>query len=101
MIWDWNFANNNVSCKWVLKGHERGVEALKSDPTSSMLATGSWDGQLKIWSASPGVDKRDVKILEAEAADVEPSVDKVKTRVRIKYIWAMLIHVLWRICVYL
>jgi len=57
------------------------VEAMKSDPGASMHATGSWDGQLKVWSSSPGVDKRDVKILEAEAADAVTGAERVKNRV--------------------
>jgi len=81
MIWEWDFASNSINCKWVCKGHERSVEALKGDPTASMLATGSWDGMLKIWSASPSIDKRDVKILEAQTADSDPHAEKVKTRV--------------------
>lgn len=50
MIWEWDLCNNNVCCKSVCKGHERSVECIKPDQTSKHLASGSWDGQLKIWS---------------------------------------------------
>jgi len=55
MIWEWDLSNNNVSCKWVCKGHERSVECVKPDRLSAHLASGSWDGQLKIWTV--GADK--------------------------------------------
>lgn len=49
-IWEWDFANNNVSCKWICKGHERSVECLNAEANGAHIASGSWDGQLKIWS---------------------------------------------------
>ena len=54
MIWEWDLENNNAACKWICKGHERSVESLAVDPSGSSLASGSWDGQLKIWDGSSG-----------------------------------------------
>jgi len=52
MIWEWDLSNNNVSCKWICKGHERSVECVKPDRQAAHLASGSWDGQLKIWTVA-------------------------------------------------
>ena len=52
MIWEWDLENNNAACNWICKGHERSVESLAVDPSAASLASGSWDGQLKIWDAS-------------------------------------------------
>jgi len=52
MIWQWDLESNKVSCKWVCKGHKRSVDALKQDPTATIIGSGSFDGELKIWSAS-------------------------------------------------
>ena len=82
LIWEWDLSSNVVSCKWICKGHERSVESLRADPSASMIATGSWDGMLKVWSATTSIDKRDVKILEAATADSDQTTEKVKTRVR-------------------
>lgn len=81
LIWEWDLSSNIINCKWICKGHERSLESLKSDPSASMIATGSWDGMLKIWSANTSIDKRDVKIVEAEAPDEDQTTNKVKTRV--------------------
>lgn len=50
MIWEWNIETNAVDCIYVCKGHERGVDSLASSPSSKLLASGSWDTLLKIWS---------------------------------------------------
>lgn len=52
MIWEWNIENNAVVCVCVCKGHERGIDCIDTSPSSKLIATGSWDNLLKIWSAS-------------------------------------------------
>lgn len=76
MIWEWDLSNNNVSCKWVCKGHERSVECIKPDQSGEHIASGSWDGQLKIWTVSA-----DKPTTEGAAADVQvPSKGATKVR---------------------
>jgi ribosome biogenesis protein YTM1 len=80
MIWEWDLENNNASCKWICKGHERSVEALRIHPESLKMASGSWDGVIKVWSASPEEDKLDAKLSEPEGA-VGGAPPKPRTRV--------------------
>lgn len=51
MIWEWNIETNAVDCIYVCKGHERGVDSLATSPSAKLLASGSWDTMLKIWSS--------------------------------------------------
>lgn len=50
MIWEWNIVNNAVECIYVCKGHERGIDCVDTSPSTQLLASGSWDTMLKIWS---------------------------------------------------
>lgn len=52
MIWEWNIAANTVECVFVCKGHERGIDSLSVNPAGLLMATGSWDTMLKVWSAA-------------------------------------------------
>lgn len=52
MIWEWNIAKNVVTCIYVCKGHERGVDCVNVNPAGKLFATGGWDNMLKIWSTS-------------------------------------------------
>jgi ribosome biogenesis protein YTM1 len=80
MLWQWDLENNKVSCKWVCKGHKRSVDALRQDPSATVIASGSWDGELKIWSASLTDDT--IKPDAAKADDQEEETSK-NTRVNI------------------
>lgn len=51
MIWEWNISANTVDCVYACKGHERGVDAVAINPAGQLMATGSWDTMLKVWSA--------------------------------------------------
>lgn len=51
MIWEWNVETNSVDCLYVCKGHERGIDAIAVNPSAQLMATGSWDTMLKVWSA--------------------------------------------------
>lgn len=68
IIWDWNIKTNSVDCIHVCKGHERGLEAVSVNNEKSLMATGSWDTMLKIWSTSS----------QEEKEDGEPSAKKLK-----------------------
>lgn len=50
MIWEWNTETNAVDCIYVCRGHERGIDSLATSPSGKLLASGSWDTMLKIWS---------------------------------------------------
>lgn len=68
IIWDWNIKTNSVDCIHVCKGHERGLEAIGVNYDKSLMATGSWDTMLKIWSTSS----------QDETEDGEPNAKKLK-----------------------
>ncbi|XP_043492313.1 ribosome biogenesis protein WDR12 homolog [Polistes fuscatus] len=68
MIWDWNIKANTVECVHICRGHERGLQAIGLNHDKSIMATGSWDTMLKIWSTS----------LENEIEDSEPNPKKIK-----------------------
>ncbi|KAG7208945.1 hypothetical protein KM043_015121 [Ampulex compressa] len=59
IIWDWNIEKNSVECIHVCKGHERGLEALGISNEKTLMATGSWDATLKIWSTSTQDENED------------------------------------------
>lgn len=59
MIWEWNIETNAVDCIYVCKGHERGVDSLATSPSSKLLASGSWDTMLKIWSSELHSEEQD------------------------------------------
>lgn len=60
MIWEWNIETNAVDCIYVCKGHERGVDSLATSPSRKLLASGSWDTMLKIWSCELHTEEEEV-----------------------------------------
>lgn len=52
IIWEWNIARNSAVPIFTCKGHERAVECIAVSPNGRLLASGSWDNLLKIWSAT-------------------------------------------------
>lgn len=52
MLWVWNVANNSVDCVVTCRGHEKGVECLSVSADASRFATGGWDNNICLWSAS-------------------------------------------------
>lgn len=51
MIWEWTIATNTVECVFTCKGHERGIISSAVNGAGQLMATGSWDTMLKVWSA--------------------------------------------------
>ena len=51
-IWEWNIHTNKATCIFTCKGHERAVECIAVSPNGQLLASGSWDNLMKIWSAT-------------------------------------------------
>lgn len=88
-IWEWNTEDNTVSCKWICKGHKRSVDSLSSDPSGTRLASGSWDGELKIWSSSleglPENNKAATQSKKDEEDDEEISNSRVAKLIYYKY----------------
>ncbi|XP_068633410.1 ribosome biogenesis protein WDR12 homolog [Battus philenor] len=52
MLWVWNVAMNSVDCVVTCRGHGKGVECLSVAADAKHFATGSWDNNICIWSAS-------------------------------------------------
>lgn len=52
IIWEWNIRENVAVPIFTCKGHERAVECISVSPNGKLLASGSWDNLLKVWSAS-------------------------------------------------
>lgn len=52
ILWYWETGTTGLKPQVVLRGHERGVDSVGVSPNSQRLATGGWDTNLKIWSAS-------------------------------------------------
>jgi len=50
VLWKWNIDNNSVESVYTCKGHERALEAVGINAARNLMATGSWDTMLKIWS---------------------------------------------------
>ncbi|XP_015598253.1 ribosome biogenesis protein WDR12 homolog [Cephus cinctus] len=74
IIWDWNISGNSVDCVHVCKGHERSLESVGVNYDSSLMATGSWDTMLKIWSASTQDDD------DGESSSKRTKTEHGKTR---------------------
>ncbi|KAI4465756.1 wd40 repeat protein 12 37 [Holotrichia oblita] len=51
ILWHWSPDTPVPIMKAVLRGHERGIDAVGVSPDSTKLATGGWDTNLKLWSA--------------------------------------------------
>lgn len=56
MLYQWNISSNSVEAVNACRGHERSVDAVAADPAGKFVASGSYDTQLKIWSAKLETD---------------------------------------------
>jgi len=52
LLHQWNIKENSIDCVNACKGHERSVDCVAVDPSGTLLASGSFDNNLKIWGAS-------------------------------------------------
>ncbi|XP_060517250.1 ribosome biogenesis protein WDR12 homolog [Cylas formicarius] len=52
ILWAWEEGTDKIEPRVKLRGHERGIDTVAVSPNSNRLATGGWDTNLKIWSAS-------------------------------------------------
>ena len=48
----WDVNANSIDCMNACKGHERSVDCVAVDQSKSLLASGSYDTNLKIWDAN-------------------------------------------------
>ncbi|XP_015524118.2 ribosome biogenesis protein WDR12 homolog [Neodiprion pinetum] len=75
ILWDWNIRSNSIECVQICRGHERGLEDIAVNHNATLIATGSWDTMLKIWSTS--VDDRNN---DGESASKKLKTDHGKVR---------------------
>lgn len=52
ILWHWEPGATEAEPRVVLRGHERGIDSVGVSADGSKLATGGWDTNLKLWSAS-------------------------------------------------
>lgn len=52
MLYRWDVNTNSIDCMNACKGHERSVDCVAVDQSKSLLASGSYDTNLKIWDAN-------------------------------------------------
>lgn len=52
LLHKWNIQENSIDCVNACKGHERSVDCVAVDPSGTLLASGSFDNNLKVWGAS-------------------------------------------------
>ncbi|KAK0182169.1 hypothetical protein PV327_000332 [Microctonus hyperodae] len=82
LIWSWNIARNSVDCIYVCRGHRESLESLESlgslavNSDDRIMATGSWDKMLKIWSTATEDETED-----GESKSKRMKTDKGKTRI--------------------
>ncbi|XP_067010189.1 ribosome biogenesis protein WDR12 homolog [Anabrus simplex] len=65
-VWKWSVGSDTAKCMFVCRGHERSLTSVSVNPTHKLMATGSWDALLKIWSA--GLEDASPVILEETPA---------------------------------
>ncbi|CAG9769694.1 unnamed protein product [Ceutorhynchus assimilis] len=82
IIWSWTEGTKNLTPKIQLKGHERGIECVGVGP-NGLVATGSWDTQLKVWSSSfdpTDTGEPDIKRPRLNRDDLSPRTAKVSIK---------------------
>ncbi|KAK0087216.1 hypothetical protein PV325_001458, partial [Microctonus aethiopoides] len=75
IIWSWNIARNSVDCIHVCRGHEQSLESVGVNPNDRIMATGSWDAMLKIWSTATEDETED-----GESMSKRMKTDRGRTR---------------------
>lgn len=59
ILWHWEPGASIATAEIALRGHERGIDSVGVNDSGSRLATGGWDTNLKIWSASLNVEENE------------------------------------------
>ncbi|CAG5087248.1 Similar to AAEL005041: Ribosome biogenesis protein WDR12 homolog (Aedes aegypti) [Cotesia congregata] len=77
IIWKWNITRNSVDWIHVCRGHEQSLESVGVNKDEGVMATGSWDTMLKIWSTSDE-DENDNE--DGESRSKRMKTDRGKTR---------------------
>ncbi|KAA0203043.1 hypothetical protein HAZT_HAZT004182 [Hyalella azteca] len=72
-IWQWDAKSNRVRCVYKCRGHTQSIESLAVAADGELVASGSWEGALKIWTTG------DEDIIEAK--DDEPESKKSRSTV--------------------
>lgn len=52
ILWVWNVPRNSVDCMITYRGHDKGIECLSVSADGNRFASGSWDNNVCLWSAS-------------------------------------------------
>ncbi|XP_028042839.1 ribosome biogenesis protein WDR12 homolog isoform X2 [Bombyx mandarina] len=52
ILWVWNVSRNSVDCMITYRGHDKGIECLSVSADGNRFASGSWDNNICLWSAS-------------------------------------------------
>jgi WD40 repeat protein len=73
-IWDLRSANL-ISCKTVLKGHEEWVSSVRLGAADAYIATGSWDGAVRLWGF--GGEKKELNAVHAHFSRLDKLVTKI------------------------
>ncbi|XP_014483139.1 PREDICTED: ribosome biogenesis protein WDR12 homolog [Dinoponera quadriceps] len=76
VIWDWDIVKNSVERMHICRGHEKSLEAVSVNHDTTLMATGSWDTTLKIWSTSIQDEQRN-----GESSPKRAKMEDGKTRV--------------------
>lgn len=69
-VYVWSLQRGEL--KYVLKGHNDSITAVKFSPAAPILASGSQDGTLKIWNAESGTELRSVELGSVDALSYSP-----------------------------
>ncbi|KAF6778572.1 hypothetical protein AHF37_01950 [Paragonimus kellicotti] len=84
-IWVWNIKINTITCAAVCRGHAETVMTLAAQPVSAasvdsqLFASGSWDGTIKLWSAS--AQETDLSEETGGIVHTRKSINKTPTRI--------------------
>lgn len=65
-----------MDCIHVCRGHEQSLESVGVNPNDRIMATGSWDAMLKIWSTATEDETED-----GESMSKRMKTDRGRTRV--------------------
>ncbi|KAF5398881.1 hypothetical protein PHET_07905, partial [Paragonimus heterotremus] len=84
-IWVWNIKTNTITCAAICRGHSETVMTIAAQPVfgasldSQLFASGSWDGTIKLWSAS--AKESDLSEETGGIVHTRKSINKTPTRI--------------------